>query len=383
MNYPEVNQFKKINAIIERDSKDATYKFALLRGAIEISQEYDHLKQESGNRIEFPLGLLVEKWLLYYYPLIASPVFIPQKNGERENSGYGIAFRDSFSAVTQYYAERGGFSAFYNDYVNEHIPESISPDFRELVNNLKRTITTMPMKHLGRSVFQEDYSIFRYEGRQKRIPANTSLNQEMLVQNLGYFSFSKELYAVFQYFGSFISGEDSLLYKWAEFTKSASKGEISVEFALEKLRTYPITERDVQVAKRFYEELFRRQGNLECVWSGEAIKTMNSIHIDHLIPFSIWKNNDLWNLMPVNAKVNSRKSDRIPSPEFIEERRDSLVQYWNLLMNTHPNMFQRGISLSLTGSPGSRADLMDLAIERMKEKCEYLIEVRGYEAWRP
>jgi len=86
--------------------------------------------------------------------------------------------------------------------------------------------------------------------------------------------------------------------------------------------------------------------------------------------------------MPVNAKINSRKSDKISSPDFIEERRDFLIQYWNLLMNTHPNMFQRGISLSLTGSPGSRADLMDLAIERMKEKCEYLIEVRGYEAWR-
>jgi hypothetical protein len=86
--------------------------------------------------------------------------------------------------------------------------------------------------------------------------------------------------------------------------------------------------------------------------------------------------------MPVNAKVNGRKSDKIPSPDFIEERGDTLIQYWTLLMNAHPNMFKRGISLSLTGTPGSQADLMDLAIERMKEKCEYLIEVRGYEAWR-
>jgi hypothetical protein len=59
-----IDNFKKINAIIERDSKDATYKFALLRGAIEISQEYDHLKRDTGDRVEFPLGLLVEKRLL-------------------------------------------------------------------------------------------------------------------------------------------------------------------------------------------------------------------------------------------------------------------------------------------------------------------------------
>jgi hypothetical protein len=75
----DLQNFKTINTIIERDSKDTTYKYALLRGAVEISQEYQHLKHENGDRIEFPLGLLVEKWLLYYYPFIESD--IPQKPG--------------------------------------------------------------------------------------------------------------------------------------------------------------------------------------------------------------------------------------------------------------------------------------------------------------
>ena len=73
----DLQNFKTINTIIERDSKDTTYKYALLRGAVEISQEYQHLKHENGDRIEFPLGLLIEKWLLYYYPFIESD--IPRK----------------------------------------------------------------------------------------------------------------------------------------------------------------------------------------------------------------------------------------------------------------------------------------------------------------
>ena len=85
-----LNNFKTINTIIERDSKDTTYKYALLRGAVEISQEYQHLKRETGNRIEFPLGLLVEKWLLYYYPFIESD--IPRNPGsairEQDRSPY-------------------------------------------------------------------------------------------------------------------------------------------------------------------------------------------------------------------------------------------------------------------------------------------------------
>ena len=43
----DLQNFKTINTIIERDSKDTTYKFALLRGAVEISQEYQHLKREN------------------------------------------------------------------------------------------------------------------------------------------------------------------------------------------------------------------------------------------------------------------------------------------------------------------------------------------------
>lgn len=74
--------FSRVSSIIERDSKDTTYKFALLRAVIEISQEYGHLKREEENRVVFPTGLIMEKWLRYYYPLIESPEFIPQKNGE-------------------------------------------------------------------------------------------------------------------------------------------------------------------------------------------------------------------------------------------------------------------------------------------------------------
>ena len=42
----DLQNFKTINTIIERDSKDATYKFALIRGSIEVFQYSDHYKKE-------------------------------------------------------------------------------------------------------------------------------------------------------------------------------------------------------------------------------------------------------------------------------------------------------------------------------------------------
>jgi hypothetical protein len=237
------------------------------------------------------------------------------------------------------------------------------------------------MKHLGRSVYRHDYSIFKDEKNRRRISINSPINREILIQNLGHFSFPKELYAVFQYLGSFISGEDSLLYQWAEFTSAASKSVLNVEFVIEKLRTFPQTERDVQDARIIYDKIMRDTGAIECVWSGKPIKTQQSLHIDHVIPFAIWKNNDLWNLLPTSKIVNTKKRERIPSPEFIEQRRDAISRYWNIVMGEYPQRFLRELKISLLGPSTASSDWNKRAIQRLMEKCEYLINVRGFDVW--
>jgi hypothetical protein len=50
--------FTNISKIIERDSKTTTYKFALLRGVIDIIQESSPYISFSNNRVFFPTGLL-------------------------------------------------------------------------------------------------------------------------------------------------------------------------------------------------------------------------------------------------------------------------------------------------------------------------------------
>ena len=196
----DLENLKTINAIIERDSKDTTYKFALLRGVIEISQEYQHLVKESGDSVSLPLGLLIEKWLLYFYPVIESLAFLPQLHGEKPDSFHKrISFRPLFKEVTDYYAGKGGFSAFYNDYVNGSLDPEISPAVYALIAKIRTTITTMPMKHLGRSQGHRDYSVFSYNRDARRIPAGMPVGQESVVQYSGTFSFRKDLFLVFQY----------------------------------------------------------------------------------------------------------------------------------------------------------------------------------------
>jgi len=214
----DLQNFKTINTIIERDSKDTTYKYALLRGAVEISQEYQHLKHENGDRVEFPLGLLVEKWLLYYYPFIESD--IAQKPRECDKGAKQISFRHTFREITDYYSSHGKFSEFYKDYTKGSIPPSLVPVFRRVVKEIRTTITQYPMKHLGYSATKRYYSVFDYD-RDAVVPSGKfSVDRDALIRHFGTYSLSRQYDLIFSLPGSFIAGEDVVLFPWAQIYKS-------------------------------------------------------------------------------------------------------------------------------------------------------------------
>ena len=152
--YTEV--FYNISKIIERDSKTTTYKFALLRGVIDIIQDNSPYISFKENRVYFPIGLLIEKWLLYYYPILESQTHIPQITGVAN-----LAFEKQFCNLIKNYESRGSFSVFYNDLKNKGLPPELQADFFELAKKLRDTITKMPMKYIGRSVNNDFYSIFQ------------------------------------------------------------------------------------------------------------------------------------------------------------------------------------------------------------------------------
>lgn len=327
-----------ISKIIERDSKTTTYKFALLRGVIDIIQDNSPYISLKENKVNFPTGLLIEKWILYYYPILESQTAIPQINGETN-----LAFGSSFGNIISAYKEIGGFSVFYNDLRNKGIPKNLQNDFFELAKKIRDTITRMPMKYIGRSISNDYYSIFNFENGVLR-KGNADIDIQFLIQNFGTFSIPKEYYEAFKILGSFINGQDSILFKWAEFSVNASKQNLSISKVVNEVLKSPITEREISESKRIYKEILKREGQVYCVWTGKKIA---SYDIDHLIPFSIWKNNDLWNLLPSDSKTNNQKRDKIPSPELIEKQKNLIVDYWEILNESQSQRFNKEIQIAL------------------------------------
>ncbi len=364
--------FYNISKIIERDSKTTTYKFALLRGVIDIIQDNSPYIEFVDNRVQIPTGLLVEKWLLYYYPIFKSKTFIPQINGETN-----LVFSVQIAQLVEKYELRGGFSVFYNDLKNKGIPEELQANFFELAKKIRDTITIMPMKYIGRSISNDFYSIFQFEN--KRFPKNFLVNDiEQLISHFGTFSIPYDYYEAFKILGSFISGQDSILFKWAEFSVNASREDLSVHKVLNEVLISPITEREIKESKRIYKEILQEQGTVFCVWTGKKISKYD---IDHLIPFSVWKNNDLWNLLPSDSRINNQKRDKIPTPEIIERQKNLILDYWGIIHENQTRRFQKEIQVALLGNH-SFDSWKNTGIPQLQNSCNYLIENRGFEGWK-
>src|SRR5690606_25106081 len=126
--------------------------------------------------------------------------------------------------------------------------------------------------------------------------------------------------------------------RWAELTEDISRKSIKPSQVIDLLLTSPISERNVYDIRQFY----LKEEHKECVWTGKELKA--SFDVDHVIPFSLWRNNDLWNLLPCAPYVNRNKSDMLPTRHLLIKRRDIIIYYWKLLRKLNSSRFDYEIT---------------------------------------
>jgi hypothetical protein len=363
-----------VNKILERDSKSTTYKFALLRSVIDVIQENNPYITVKEGRAYLPLGSVIEKWIYYYYPLFKANLDTAQINGKNKP----LAIAQFLKPVVIFYESRGGLSALYQDLRKNGIPKSIENDFWKLCKKLRETITKMPMRYIGQSIYGEHYQIFNFTPT--RVPSNFEvINSLFLTKNFGQFSIPIDFYEVFEFMGGFISGSGSIIFKWADFSVKQVKG-VTYENIVEQLTKSPVLERSIYESTNYFKKLIAEDQSLECVWSGTRITESSENNIDHVIPYAVWHNNDLWNLLPTHKTTNSKKSDKIPNSQLITKRKDVIIFYWELLQKEFANTFDNELEISVLGKKPS-ANWQNESINRLVKTSDYLINERGFDSF--
>lgn len=155
-----------------------------------------------------------------------------------------------------------------------------------------------------------------------------------------------------------------------------SSGRVAVAEVLNRLVVNPTEERNVGAAKDVFDAMPEKR----CVWSDRVLRS--SYAVDHVIPFSLWHCNDLWNLMPCDARVNGGKSDLLPERGLLLQRRDAMVFYWEKVRQRHERRFDHEL-MNFTGNQHGMANWQNGAFQRLVEAVEVTAIQRGAERWRP
>jgi hypothetical protein len=118
--------------------------------------------------------------------------------------------------------------------------------------------------------------------------------------------------------------EPSIVNRWVEllatYDGTASPG------AYRDALAWPNVEHHTQAVRELPIQPRPSRHSLHCVCSANPLH--DQYEIDHCFPFKHWPNNHLWNLLPTTPRLNSKKSDRLPSAEQLENAVERIEDWW-------------------------------------------------------
>ena len=351
---PASRSLDTIEAILNRDKKDATYKPALVRALSELATQCHHAAQWlPGGRVAVPLSLIADKWIEYYWPIIEHERFIPQKRGEQPHCARPMAFREALERLVAHYRNRGGLAGFTVD----HRSRGLSAEARRLhtaaFQRVRNAIRTGPVQFAGGG----GSNTFRHLPATDCVEMATDLWREMSLM------------------GSWIA--DATILRWAELTAEISQGTLRPSEVIDALLTPALGDREVSAARRLYESL----PDKVCVWTGAVLRRY--FELDHAIPFSLWRNNDLWNLLPASRSANQGKRDQLPTRALLQSRRACITRYWSGVRQMQRERFEfeavRLAGKNVLSDSGWEARLFGA----FEEAIEFTALQRGVERWEP
>jgi ubiquinone/menaquinone biosynthesis C-methylase UbiE len=310
--------FPFIRHVAINDGKSATHKLALLRVLLRIADGHAGavLRREAsltGDRVILPLGLVALYWIHQYKDLIdhhglfQTPSKSPNMGFMKDDGWHKLKHRTS------------------SDFRIGHL--FVGADAMALCKTLSasaQNIRQMPSKYI--TLPNSDTRVFEVAAKTVRAKDSLFLDVETLSQ-WGEFSLPESTLLALSRYACWI--EPVLVSEWVK-TMASYKG--NHDFTSPEKQSYlyqalqweePV--RSTTAVRQRFDALAATQ-QMQCVWSAKTLK--QKYDIDHSMPFSRWPNNDLWNLVPSDSKVNNHKRDRLPSEKTLNDAKERMQHWW-------------------------------------------------------
>lgn len=303
---------ERIQDIIQRDSKTSTYKFALIRALCEISRYESHIVcwSRENDLALIPIKRIAIRWLSYYFPLL--------KNNLKQTTNPKLKFEDALRELNY---KNSDLYLFLKDLETEK-------SLNKLIKLVSDAIIKGPIKYSG----GEKTPHFGFMSK-----LDAKLYPDLLESDCGMIAVPLPIWRDINLYSHWI--EDSLVLQWVYMTSELNNSKnISQYFELHS-QNYLKPERDTYNIRKLY-----KNKNPICIWTGKSLSTFD---VDHMIPWSVWHNNDLWNLLPCDPKTNLIKSNKLPSSKLIEKSFDHIKYHWEIYANNFEELFKSQLKYSL------------------------------------
>ena len=336
--------FPFIRQVAINDGKSGTHKLALLRVLLRIADGHTGavLRRESsanGDRVILPLGLVALYWIHQYKDLIDHHSLFQTPN-KSPNMGF---------------MKQGGWDKLHHrtsvDFRVGHL--FVGEDALALCKTLSacaQNIKAMPSKYI--TLPNSNTRVFEVAAKTVKAKDSLFLDLESLTQ-WGEFSLPESTWLALSRYACWI--EPVLVSEWVKTMASykGNQGFTSPEkqyYLYQALKWEEPVRSTTDVRKRF--DILATTQQMQCVWSAKTLK--QKYDIDHSMPFARWPNNDLWNLVPSDSKVNNNKRDSLPSEKTLNAAKERMQYWWASawLGDDNTNQKQRFFAQANIALPG-------------------------------
>jgi SAM-dependent methyltransferase len=362
--------FPFIRHVALNDGKSATHKLALMRVLLRIADGHpgavirrEHTLQ--GSRVILPVGLVALYWC-HQYKVLIDQHGLYQTPSKSPNMGF--MKDDGWHKLTHRSA---------TDYRIGHL--FVGDDAKALHRTLTAAVSNiknMPCKYI--TLPNSDVSVFEVESKKVKAIDSLFLDMESLSQ-WGEFSLPETVWNAFARYACWV--EPVLVSEWMKTMQGyqgnkSPKQQLAIVSSLDWLEAKRSTE---ESRKRF--DVLRQTQSQQCVWSGKVLK--QEFAIDHCMPFARWPNNDLWNLLPSDSKVNGQKSDSLPTARKLKDARSRITDWWQQAWNddqTDSIRFFAEANIALAGLTTNNTSIDDLfeALELQRGRLKEMQQLREW-----
>jgi hypothetical protein len=211
----------------------------------------------------------------------------------------------------------------------------------EVMSKLRNAIRNGPVRYADNKETFSSTNRFSYTRSTKNLYGLSDY-----INSKGCIRLKLNLFFEMQVFGNILS--DTITIKWVQESVRLSEGrehQITLQTVLPYLLTDIFEDHDQSQTHEIATRLLQQENSLTSVYSGKELG--KQFAMDHFLPYAIFSNDDLWNLVPSAPAVNSKKSDKIIALDTLNTIRKRLLKYWDYIAETRNEVFASELSSTL------------------------------------